>query len=186
MENLWRTKVLGKPPKPANKRLTSFHQDNSQIEMARVPVLWPPVIKQQLGKLGKVNKREVDVLMATWRETVKRIMQARTSAKLIELKDDGGLGWQESVIPQHKIGFSGRLRMGIFGTIFIAIVCSLIAAQQVRRFIELLRWSSVARWCSWAAIGIKDFRLIDQIATAICVFLPIGTFAVIVGQLIAI
>ncbi len=187
VENLWRTKVLGKPPKPANKRLTSFHQDNSQIEMAAsASAVASEVIKQQLGKLGKVNKREVDVLMATWRETVKRIMQARTSAKLIELKDDGGLGWQESVIPQHKIGFSGRLRMGIFGTIFVALVCSLIAAQQVRRFIELMRWSSVARWCSWAAIGIHDFRLIDQIATAICVFLPIGTFAVIVGQLIAI
>ena len=186
VENLWRTKVLGKPPKPAKKRLTSF-QDNSQLEMATsASAVASEVNKQQLGNLGQVNKRDVDVLMATWRETVQRIMQARTSAKLIELKDDGGVGWQESAIPQHKIGFSGRLRMGIFGTLFVAIVCSLIAAQQVRRFIELLRWSSVARWCTWAAIGIKDFRLIDQIATAICVFLPIGSFAVIVGQLIAI
>ena len=188
VENFFKTKVMGKPPKPAHKRLMSL-KDDAQLEFAQSPnAVASEVNTQKLGNLGKVNKREVDVLMATWREGVNRIIQARSSAKLIEVKDDGGLGWQQSVIPQHKIGFSGRLRMGIFGTLFVAIVCSLIASQQVRRFIEVLRWSGDARWCSWAYIGIRDdaFEIIDKIATAICVFLPIGTFAVIVGQLIGI
>ena len=50
---------------------------------------------------------------------------------------------------------------------------------------ELLRWSSKARWCTWHAIGIHDFSIIDDVATGICVSLPILTFLLVLGQLVA-
>ena len=90
-----------------------------------------------------------------------------------------------SAIPEHKIAFSARLRMNFIGTLFVAGVCTLIAAQQGRKFMELLRWSSKARWCTWHAIGIHDFSIVDDVATGICVSLPILTFLLVLGQLVA-
>ena len=129
--------------------------------------------------------RDVDVLMSLWRDGANRLMQARASAKLIDISDDGKLDWRSSAIPEHKIAFTARLRMNFIGTLFVAGVCTLIAAQQARKFMELLRWSSKARWCTWHAIGIHDFSLIDDVATGICVALPILTFLLVLGQLVA-
>ena len=125
------------------------------------------------------------MLMSLWRDGANRLMQARASAKLIELSDDGTLDWHSSAIPEHKIAFTARLRMNFIGTLFVAGVCTLIAAQQARKFMELLRWSSKARWCTWHAIGIRDFSIVDDIATGICVSLPILTFLLVLGQLVA-
>ena len=129
--------------------------------------------------------RDVDVLMSLWRDGANRLMQARASAKLIEISDDGTLDWHSSAIPEHKIAFTARLRMNFIGTLFVAGVCTLIAAQQARKFMELLRWSSKARWCTWHAIGIHDFSIVDDVATGICVSLPILTFLLVLGQLVA-
>ena len=129
--------------------------------------------------------RDIDVLMSLWRDGANRLMQARASAKLIDISDDGKLDWRSSAIPEHKIAFTARLRMNFIGTLFVAGVCTLIAAQQARKFMELLRWSSKARWCTWHAIGIRDFSLIDDVATGICVSLPILTFLLVLGQLVA-
>ena len=53
--------------------------------------------------------RDVDVLMSLWRDGANRLMQARASAKLIEISDDGTLDWHSSAIPEHKIAFTARL-----------------------------------------------------------------------------
>ena len=47
------------------------------------------------------------MLMSLWRDGANRLMQARASAKLIEISDDGTLDWHSSAIPEHKIAFRG-------------------------------------------------------------------------------
>ena len=230
-QTLWMTKVLGRPPKPAHKKLASLHEEAEEEKKTQKTASGRNVTTASFGrsrvsfssgasffrrhlslgsggksasfsseKLGAPSfgerrpkdgaeavfvKRDVTTLMALWRDGVNRLMQVRASARLIELTDDGTLDWHSSAIPEHKIAFTARLRMNFIGTLFVAGVCTLIAAQQARKFMELLRWSLVARWCSWRAIGIKDFSLIDDIATGICVSLPILTFLLVLGQLIA-
>ena len=225
VQTLWMTKVLGRPPKPAHKKLASLHEEAEEKKKTRhgekfsksfssrvsfssrassfrrylsfgrsgksasTSGLRAPSFRERRNKDGAeeavVVKRDVATLMALWRDGANRLMQARASAKLIELNDDGTLDWHSSAIPEHKIAFTARLRMNFIGTLFVAGVCTLIAAQQARKFTELLRWSSVARWCTWRAIGIKDFSLIDDVVTGICASLPILTFLLVLGQLIA-
>jgi len=129
--------------------------------------------------------RPVPELMVAWREAVQCILDANSAARVIEISKDGQPSWQTARTPVLRVQLSQRMLMGVTGSLFVTLVSTILATQQIRRILEVLRWSFDARWCTWLAWGVREAMTnnLDGIATVSLHLIPAIVVVVVLVQL---